>query len=45
MRYPWVMPRVVYRDRDQLRTIFDRRVLAAGYAKAMAIRRAAARAR
>jgi uncharacterized protein YjbI with pentapeptide repeats len=38
-RYPWVLPEVVYRDRDHLKAIFDRRVLAAGHAKAMESRR------
>jgi hypothetical protein len=35
VRYPWVLPQVTYRDREHLKAIFDRRILAAGYARAM----------
>jgi uncharacterized protein YjbI with pentapeptide repeats len=40
MRYPWVLPQVTYRDRAHLAAIFDRRILAAGYEKAMRSRAA-----
>jgi hypothetical protein len=35
MRYPWVLPRVVYRDRAHLEAIFDAQVVAPAYRKAM----------